>query len=108
MVRMCVAVALLGVTLAFTDRQIQKLPQRSVLSASALGAVNAAGVVIFFLSLNDPKASLRARILALSLPTLRGERMTQRHLGRLALMTVFVADPGKRSAGRVLLHLPRR
>jgi drug/metabolite transporter (DMT)-like permease len=91
MVRMLIAVALLGVTLAFADRQILKLPRRGVLSACAVGAVNAAGMVIFFLSLNYLEASLSAMILALSPPivlsllALRGERMTQRHLVRLAL-----------------------
>jgi len=95
-VRMAIATALFAVTLAITDRQKLLMPRRGLLAATGVGAVNAAGMVLFFFALNFLEASLTSMILALSpamvlsLLALRGERLTGRHLVRLGLALVGV------------------
>ena len=115
MMRMLIAVLLFGLTTALADRQKLRLPLRALLAALLVGAVNAAGMVIFFLSLNDLEASLSAMILALSPPmvltllALRGERLTRRHLVRLALalagVYLLVGPTGQVHWGGALLAL---
>lgn len=91
LMRMITATTLFAITLAITDRQKLKLPRRGVAASVLVGAVNAAGMVMFFLSLSYLEASLASMILALSPPmvlsllVLRGERLTRRHLVRLGL-----------------------
>jgi len=95
-VRMAIATTLFAVTLAITDRQKLLMPRRGLLAATGVGAVNAAGMVLFFFALNFLEASLTSMILALSpamvlsLLALRGERLTGRHLVRLGLALVGV------------------
>jgi len=94
--RMLLATTLLGVTLALTNRQGLRMARRGVGAAVLVGAINAAGMIAFFLSLNYLESSLGAMILALSPPivlsllALRGEKLTRRHLVRLALALVGV------------------
>lgn len=89
--RMLIATTLFGVTLAFTARDNLRLPRQAMGSAILVGAINAAGMILFFLSLNYLEASLGSMIIALSPPlvlsmlALRGERLTRRHLVRLGL-----------------------
>ena len=89
--RLWIATALFAVTLAITDRQKLLMPRQGLWAATGVGAVNAAGMVLFFFALTYLEASLSAMILALSpaivlsLLALRGERLTRRHLVRLAV-----------------------
>lgn len=89
--RMILATTLFTVALAVTDREKLWLPRAGVASTVVVGAVNAAGMVFFFAALGQLEASLSSMILALSPPivlsllALRGERLTRRHLVRLAL-----------------------
>lgn len=91
MLRMLIATTLFGATLAFTARDSLRLPWPGLRAALVVGAVNAAGMILFFLSLTLLEASLGAMIIALSPPlvlsllALRGERLTQRHIARLVL-----------------------
>jgi drug/metabolite transporter (DMT)-like permease len=91
MLRMLIATTLFGVTLAVTARDNLRLPRQAMGSAILVGAINAAGMILFFLSLNYLEASLGSMIIALSPPlvlsmlALRGERLTRRHLVRLGL-----------------------
>ena len=91
MLRVVIASALFGVTLASTDRANLRISRRGLGSALFIGALNAVGMILFFLSLSYLEASLGAMILALSPPmvlsllALRGERLTRRHLVRLGL-----------------------
>ena len=91
LLRVVIASALFGVTLAFTDRANLRISRRGLGSALFIGALNAVGMILFFLSLSYLEASLGAMILALSPPmvlsllALRGERLTRRHLVRLGL-----------------------
>ena len=95
-VRMVIATTLFGVTLAVTDRQKLRMPRRGLLAATVVGAVNAAGMILFFFGLTFLEASLSSMILALgpamvlSLLALRGEALTRRHLVRLGLALVGV------------------
>ena len=95
-VRLWIATALCALTLAITDRQKLLMSRQGLLTATGVGAVNAAGMVLFFFALNYLEASLSAMILALSpaivlsLLALRGERLTRRHLVRLAVALVGV------------------
>lgn len=94
--RMLLATTLLGVTLALTDRQGLRIARRGIGAAVLVGAINAAGMIAFFLSLNYLESSLGAMILALSPPivlsllALRGEKLTRRHFVRLALALIGV------------------
>ncbi|HHY57543.1 MAG TPA: DMT family transporter [Chloroflexi bacterium] len=89
--RMILATTLFAGVLAITDRQHLRLPRAGVTATTWVGAVNAGGMILFFASLGRLEASLSAMILALSPPmvlsllALRGERLTRRHLVRLAL-----------------------
>jgi drug/metabolite transporter (DMT)-like permease len=91
MLRMLIATTLFGVTLAVTARHNLRLPRQAMGSAILVGAINAAGMILFFLSLNYLEASLGSMIIALSPPlvlsmlALRGEHLTRRHLVRLGL-----------------------
>jgi drug/metabolite transporter (DMT)-like permease len=91
MLRMVIATTLFGLTIAVTARDNLRLPRQGLRWAIVIGAINAAGMILFFLSLNYLEASLAAMIIALSPPlvlsllALRGERLTQRHLVRLGL-----------------------
>ena len=91
MLRMVIATTLFGLTIAATARGSLRLPRQGLQAAIIVGAINAAGMILFFLSLNYLEASLGAMIIALSPPivlmllALRGERLTRRHLVRLGL-----------------------
>ncbi len=91
MLRMVIASALFGLTLAVTARDSLRLPRRALWAALLVGALNAGGMILLFLSLNYLEASLGAMIIALSPPlvltllALRGERLTRRNLVRLGL-----------------------
>lgn len=91
MLRMVIATTLFGLTIAVTARGSLRLPRKGLQAAIIVGAINAAGMILFFLSLNYLEASLGAMIIALSPPivltllALRGERLTRRHLVRLGL-----------------------
>ncbi|MFN8464415.1 MAG: DMT family transporter [Caldilineaceae bacterium] len=91
MLRMVIATTLFGLTIAVTARSSLRLPRQGMQAAIVVGAINAAGMILFFLSLNYLEASLGAMIIALSPPivltllALRGERLTRRHLVRLGL-----------------------
>ena len=91
MLRMVIATSLFGVTSILTARASLRMPRSAIGWAVASGAVNSAGMILFFLSLNYLEASLGAMIIALSPPlvlsllALRGERLTRRHLVRLGL-----------------------
>jgi drug/metabolite transporter (DMT)-like permease len=91
MLRMLIASTLLGLTLAFTARKSLRLPPAGIRAAVVAGAINAIGMILFFLSLNYLEASLGAMIITLSPPlvltllALRGERLTRRHLLRLGI-----------------------
>ena len=96
MLRAVIASVLFGAALAFTDGPRLRISRRGLGSAFVIGALNAVGMVLFFLSLSYLEASLAAMILALSPPmvlsllALRGERLTQRHLVRLGLAMIGV------------------
>jgi drug/metabolite transporter (DMT)-like permease len=96
MLRMVIATTLFGLTLAATARASLRLPREGLQAAIIVGAINAAGMILFFLSLNYLEASLGAMIIALSAPlvlimlALRGERLTRRHLVRLGLALIGV------------------
>ncbi|WP_298981252.1 DMT family transporter [Caldilinea sp.] len=89
--RMILASALLGITLGALDWRKLRLSPRGMAACALVGAVNAAGMVLFFVALGLLEASLASMILALSPPmvlsllALRGEQLTQRHLVRLGL-----------------------
>jgi drug/metabolite transporter (DMT)-like permease len=91
MLRMVIASTLFGLTVAFTARASLRLPRQAVGAALLVGIVNAIAMILFFYSLSYLEASLGAMIIALSPPivlsllSLRGERLTQRHLVRLGL-----------------------
>ena len=91
LVRMILATSLLALALVVTDYQKLRLPRTGFGATTLVGAVNAGGMIFFFASLSYLDASLGAMILALSPPivlsllALRGERLTRRHLVRLAL-----------------------
>ena len=91
MARMLITTALLAATLVFTDRQKLRIARRGLGAAILVGAINGVAMILFFLSLNYLEASLTSMILALSAPlvlsllALRGERLTRRHVVRLAL-----------------------
>jgi drug/metabolite transporter (DMT)-like permease len=96
LLRMLIASTMLGLTLAAMDWRKLQMPRHGVASSALVGAINAAGMMIFFTALGLLEASLASMILALSPPivlsllALRGERLTQRHLVRLALALVGV------------------
>jgi len=91
LMRMIIATTMFGVTLGVTAPAKLRIERRGLGAATVVGAVNAAGMVIFFMSLSYLESSLASMILALSPPmvlsllALRGERLTRRHLVRLAL-----------------------
>ncbi|MBW7885959.1 MAG: DMT family transporter [Caldilineaceae bacterium] len=91
LLRMILATILFGATLLITDRSKLRIERRGLAAALVVGALNGAGMVLFFLSLNELEASLASMIIALSPPivlsllALRGEKLTRRHLVRLAL-----------------------
>lgn len=91
LLRMLIASTMLGLTLAAMDWRELQMSRRGVASSTLVGAINAAGMMIFFTALSLLEASLASMILALSPPivlsllALRGERLTQRHLVRLTL-----------------------
>ncbi len=94
--RMIIATTMFGVTLGVTAPAKLRIERRGLAAATLVGAVNAAGMIIFFLSLSYLEASLASMILALSPPmvlsllALRGERLTRRHLVRLGLAMIGV------------------
>jgi hypothetical protein len=94
--RMILATSFFAIVLAATDLQKLRLPRAGLAAAALVGAVNAVGMTLFFAALGQLEASLSAMILALSPPmvlsllALRGERLTQRHLVRLALALMGV------------------
>ena len=94
--RMVIAASLLGVTLGALDWHKLQLSRRGLVSCALVGLVNAAGMMLFFTALGLLEASLASMILALSPPivlsllALRGERLTRRHLVRLALALIGV------------------
>lgn len=96
LVRMFFATVLFGAALAMTDPQNLRLPWRGFAASALVGAVNAAGMLVFFTALGLLEASLASMILALSPPmvlsllVLRGERLTRRHFVRLGLALVGV------------------
>lgn len=96
LMRMIIATTMFGVTLGVTAPSKLRIERRGLGAATVVGAVNAAGMVIFFMSLSYLESSLASMILALSPPmvlsllALRGERLTRRHLVRLALAMVGV------------------
>ena len=68
MLRMVIATTLFGLTIAATARSSLRLPRQGIQAAVVVGAINAAGMILFFLSLNYLEASLGAMIIALSPP----------------------------------------
>ncbi|MFN3335246.1 MAG: EamA family transporter [Caldilinea sp.] len=96
LLRMLIASTMLGLTLAAMDWRKLQMSRRGVASSTLVGAINAAGMMIFFTALSLLEASLASMILALSPPivlsllALRGERLTQRHLVRLTLALIGV------------------
>jgi drug/metabolite transporter (DMT)-like permease len=96
MLRMVIATTLFAVTLGLTARDSLRLPRAGIMAAVVAGVMNAAGMILFFLSLNYLEASLGAMIIALSPPlvlallALRGERLTRRHVVRLVVALVGV------------------
>lgn len=96
LVRMFFATLLFGAALAVTDPQNLRLPRHGLAASALVGAVNAAGMLVFFTALGLLEASLASMILALSPPmvltllALRGERLTRRHFVRLGLALVGV------------------
>jgi drug/metabolite transporter (DMT)-like permease len=96
LIRTLIATGLLAVTLIATDHRQLRLPWSGVRAATLVGAVNAMGMITFFLALNYLEASLGAMILALSPPivltllALRGERLSPIDLFRLFLALVGV------------------
>ncbi len=96
LVRMMIAASLLGVTLGALDWRKLRLSRRGLAFCALVGLLNAAGMMLFFTALGLLEASLASMILALSPPivlsllALRGERLTQRHLVRLALALIGV------------------
>lgn len=97
MARMVIATALFGITLLVTDRTQLRLPAAGLRATALVGSINGLAMITFFLSLNYLEASLSAMLIALSPPlvlsllALRGEKVTRRHLVRLALALIGVA-----------------
>jgi len=94
--RMLIASTMFGITLAALDWRKLLISRQGVAAAALVGAINAAGMMLFFTALGMLEASLASMILALSPPivlsllALRGERLTRRHFVRLALAMVGV------------------
>lgn len=90
-VRMAIATALHWATLSVTDRSMLRPDLRSMSIAIATGLFNGIGMILYFLALTRLDASITAMlisispIIVLSLLALRGEKLTRRHVVRVAL-----------------------
>lgn len=90
-VRLVVATALMGLTLALFDRKHLAADPRCIRMSLLAGSVNAVGMFAYFRGLERLESSMASMLIAisplavLSLLALRGERVTYRHAVRLAL-----------------------
>lgn len=90
-VRMLVATALMGLTLALFDRKHLWADARCIRMSAMAGSVNAIGMLAYFRGLERLESSMAAMLIAVSplavltLLALRGERVTYRHAVRLVL-----------------------
>lgn len=90
-VRMLVATALMGITLALFDRQRLRADARCFRLSWLAGTINALGMLAYFRGLERLESSMAAMLIAISplavltLLALRGERVTYRHAVRLVL-----------------------
>lgn len=90
-VRMALATLLLGLTIAVTNRKLLWADWRCTLIALAAGAGNGVGMLSYFWALTRMHASIVSMLFSVSplfvlgLLALRGEKVTYRHLARLAL-----------------------
>lgn len=91
LLRLSIAVTLMGVTLALTQPQHFRLPRQGFWRILGVGLVAGVEICCFFSALAYVDASMSAMIkstqplVVLLLLTLGGERLTSRHLFRLAL-----------------------
>ncbi|MDX1612933.1 MAG: DMT family transporter [Candidatus Promineifilaceae bacterium] len=91
MVRMVGAAILIGLTLLFTAPQRLKTDRHGLFYALLAGAVNGIGFLAFFWALERMEASIASMLFSinplfvLGLLAWRGERLTRRHISRLAL-----------------------
>ncbi len=89
--RLLIATALIGLTIAISAPARLRIDRRGFLITVLAGAVNGLGMLFFFWSLEHVTASLASMMLALcplitlSLLALGGERFTYRHIVRLVL-----------------------
>jgi drug/metabolite transporter (DMT)-like permease len=90
-VRMALAMVLLGLTIAVTKPALLRADRRCLWIALAAGSINAVGMLGYFWGLQRLEASMAAMLIAtsplavLSLLALRGERVTYRHAVRIGL-----------------------
>lgn len=100
--RFCIGIMLLVVTLRLTAPDKLRMDRRATLIALAIGLENGIGVLCFFWSLTRLNASIATMLftlyplLVLGLLALRGEKLTYRHLVRVVLGLVgmfFVLGP---------------
>lgn len=94
--RMALATLAMGLTIAIMDVRLLRPDKRCFWIATAAGALNGIGMLLFFWGLERLTASLTAMLLALNpifvltLLALRGERVTYRHAVRILLALIGV------------------
>ena len=91
MVRMGLATVLMGITIGVMDRRLLRADPRCLRIALLAGASNGMGMLFYFWGVARLESSVAAMLIAvsplvvLSILALRGERVTYRHVVRLAL-----------------------